>query len=58
MHWEEKDPLRYTRETLDALARDYPTVARFAKQSVAFEILRVLDWRSFEDFRRDLASLA
>lgn len=57
-HWDEGNPKPKIRACFEALVLAEPAFAGFVSQNMAFEVIRLLGWREFPDFERDMLSLA
>jgi hypothetical protein len=58
LHWEDFDPHPPIRQCFDTLARDIdPKFADYTKRNMAFDIVNLLGWRDFANFKADLSSL-
>jgi|AntRauMinimDraft_4_1070384.scaffolds.fasta_scaffold00043_58 hypothetical protein len=59
LHWEDGNPHPPVRRCFDMLAADFgQAFAGYTAQNLAFEVVRLLGWESYEVFSRDLRSLA
>lgn len=59
LHWEEGSPHPPVRGCFDLLAAEFdPKFANYAAENLAFEIISLLEWKTYEDFQSDLQSLA
>jgi hypothetical protein len=59
LHWEDEAPWKHTRSVFEGLTEKVsPDFAAFAERNMAFEIVRMLDWRDVEQVRVDLMSIA
>lgn len=58
LHWEEGSPHSPVVSCFETLATDFgPPFRNYRAQNLAFEVVDLLGWRSFEDFERDLLTL-
>ncbi len=58
MHWEEKNPHPPVRSCFDTLARNVDTkFSKYTRENMAFDVIQLLGWKSFVDFKKDLMSL-
>jgi hypothetical protein len=59
MHWDEGKFNQAVRDCFEALVKDVdPAFCAFTRCSMAWEIVRLLEWRKFDDFRKDMLSLS
>ncbi len=59
LHWEDGNPHPPVRRCFDTLAADGDLVfTGYTARNLAFEVIRLLGWESYEAFARDLQSLA
>jgi hypothetical protein len=56
--WEEGDAKRGVQQCFDALAAADPRFAPYRTQNLAFEVVKLLGWRDYADFQRDMMTLA
>jgi hypothetical protein len=58
MHWETGEARKPTEACFETLAREVdPKYGEYLKQSLAFEVVELLDWRTVDSFNADLGSL-
>ncbi|MBB4212686.1 hypothetical protein EV659_11428 [Rhodothalassium salexigens DSM 2132] len=58
MHWEEGQLRPAVRQCFKALNAADPALGDYLQRNVAFEVVRLLEWREFADFEADLLLLA
>jgi len=59
MHWEDGVPNKSVQRCFDTLVQDFGTTfAEYRTRNLSFEVIQLLGWNSFEDFQRDMLTLA
>jgi len=57
-HWEEGNPFPKVEQCFNTLAAEKgPEFAQYKTKNLAFEIVSMLDWHSYADFKNDLLSM-
>jgi hypothetical protein len=57
LHWEEGNPHKAVAECFNNLSAVDPRFANFMTTSMAFEVISILKWDNWSDFKNDLISL-
>lgn len=57
-HWEEMNPKAGVRQCFDALAAADSRFVQYSARNMAFEVVRLLGWREYADYERDMMTLA
>jgi hypothetical protein len=58
LHWEDGSPRRLVEVCFDTLARDFgPQFSEYRTRTLAFDVVELLGWRSFEEFKKDMLTL-
>lgn len=59
IHWEDGNPHNPVKQCFNALALSHgPDFSKYTTENLAFRIAEMLNWRSYEDFERDMLSIA
>ena len=57
-HWEEGNPKPKVQQCFDTLAKQtLPDFAEYRTKNLAFKVVSLLGWRSYDEFRADLLSM-
>ena len=59
MHWDEGRFNQAVRDCFNALAADVaPSFGEFTTRSLAFEVVELLGWKEYADFKNDMLTLS